>query len=68
MATTVVGQRLSRVDARRKVTGTATYSAEHRLEGLLYGVIVNGTVVSPGMVPTVEQMRGALDAALASKP
>ncbi|MFD9076016.1 hypothetical protein ACFVZ2_39410, partial [Streptomyces lasiicapitis] len=44
MAKTVVGQPLSRVDARRKVTGTATYSAEHRVEGLLYGVIVNGTV------------------------
>ncbi|WP_405957112.1 xanthine dehydrogenase family protein molybdopterin-binding subunit [Streptomyces phaeochromogenes] len=44
MATTVVGQRLSRVDGRRKVTGAATYSAEHRIEGLLYGVIVNGTV------------------------
>ncbi|MFI0977713.1 xanthine dehydrogenase family protein molybdopterin-binding subunit [Streptomyces sp. NPDC021093] len=44
MAKTVVGQRLSRVDARLKVTGAATYSAEHRVEGLLYGVIVNSTV------------------------
>lgn len=37
----VVGQALSRVDARLKVTGAATYAAEHRLEGLLHGVIVN---------------------------
>ncbi|MFF3705132.1 xanthine dehydrogenase family protein molybdopterin-binding subunit [Streptomyces phaeochromogenes] len=59
MATTVVGQRLSRVDARRKVTGTATYSAEHRIEGLLYGVIVNGTVAR-GTVSRI-----SVDAALA---
>ncbi|MFD4322580.1 xanthine dehydrogenase family protein molybdopterin-binding subunit [Streptomyces sp. NPDC058548] len=39
----VVGQALSRVDARLKVTGAATYAAEHRLDGLLYGVVVNGT-------------------------
>ncbi|MFD4527380.1 hypothetical protein ACFWP7_26290 [Streptomyces sp. NPDC058470] len=43
MADTVVGQALSRVDARLKVTGAATYAAEHRFEGLLYGVIVNST-------------------------
>jgi xanthine dehydrogenase YagR molybdenum-binding subunit len=59
MATTVVGQRLSRVDARRKVTGAATYSAEHRIEGLLYGVIVNGTVAR-GTVSRI-----SVDAALA---
>ncbi|MCX5010620.1 xanthine dehydrogenase family protein molybdopterin-binding subunit [Streptomyces sp. NBC_00555] len=37
----VVGQPLSRVDARLKVTGGATYAAEHRLEDLLHGVVVN---------------------------
>jgi protein-disulfide isomerase len=41
--------------AKYNITGTPT-------------VIVNGTVVSPGMVPTLEQMRGFLDAALAGKP
>ncbi|MGW9369617.1 xanthine dehydrogenase family protein molybdopterin-binding subunit [Streptomyces xanthophaeus] len=41
MAGDVVGQALSRVDARLKVTGAATYAAEHRLGGLLYGVVVN---------------------------
>lgn len=40
--------------ARYNITGTPT-------------LIVNGTVVSPGMVPTLEQMRSTLDAALASK-
>ena len=38
-----------------KITGTPT-------------LIVNGTVVTPGMVPSLEQMRSALDAALAGKP
>jgi len=31
-------------------------------------LVVNGTVVSPGTVPTLAQMRGFLDAALAGKP
>ncbi|MFD9407056.1 xanthine dehydrogenase family protein molybdopterin-binding subunit [Streptomyces sp. NPDC059989] len=41
MAGDVAGQPFSRGDARLKVTGAATYAAEHRPEGLLYGVIVN---------------------------
>jgi len=41
--------------AKYNITGTPT-------------LIVNDTVVTPGMVPTLEQMRGALDAALATKP
>ncbi|RSS56921.1 xanthine dehydrogenase family protein molybdopterin-binding subunit [Streptomyces sp. WAC01280] len=43
MSGDVVGQALSRVDARLKVTGAATYAAEHRIDGLLYGVVVNST-------------------------
>ena len=31
-------------------------------------LVVNGTVVAPGMVPTLDQMKGFLDAALAGKP
>jgi protein-disulfide isomerase len=41
--------------AKYNITGTPT-------------LVVNGTVVSPGMVPTLDQMRGFLDAALAGKP
>lgn len=41
--------------ARYKITGTPT-------------VIVDGKVVTPGMVPSLEQLRGALDAALAAAP
>jgi protein-disulfide isomerase len=41
--------------ARYKITGTPT-------------VIIDGKVVTPGMVPSLEQLRGALDAALAAAP
>jgi len=40
--------------ARYNISGTPT-------------LIVNGTVVHPGIVPTLEQMRGSLDPALAGK-
>ncbi|WP_198420919.1 xanthine dehydrogenase family protein molybdopterin-binding subunit [Massilia atriviolacea] len=35
---------VSRVDGRDKVTGQARYAAEHPAEGLLYGVVVSGSV------------------------
>jgi protein-disulfide isomerase len=41
--------------AKYSITGTPT-------------VIIDGKVVTPGMVPSLEQLRGALDAALAGKP
>ncbi|MET8827471.1 xanthine dehydrogenase family protein molybdopterin-binding subunit [Streptomyces sp. NPDC004610] len=52
----VTGQALSRVDARRKVTGAALYSGEQRFEGLLHGVIVNSTVAR-GTVTGVDAER-----------
>lgn len=39
-----VGKPLSRVDGPLKVTGAARYAAEFRAEGMLYGVVVSGTV------------------------
>ena len=39
-----IGASLPRVDARSKVIGAATYSAEHRIDGVLYGVIVLSTI------------------------
>ncbi|WP_410611285.1 xanthine dehydrogenase family protein molybdopterin-binding subunit [Amycolatopsis sp. lyj-109] len=39
-----VGTPTSRVDGRLKVTGGATYAAEHAIPGVVYGVIVNSTV------------------------
>ena len=40
----VVGQGIDRVDGRLKVTGAATYSAEHKLPGLAHAVMVLSTI------------------------
>ncbi|MBD8533426.1 MULTISPECIES: xanthine dehydrogenase family protein molybdopterin-binding subunit [unclassified Massilia] len=40
----VVGQGIDRVDGRLKVTGAATYSAEHKLQGLAHAVMVLSTI------------------------
>jgi xanthine dehydrogenase YagR molybdenum-binding subunit len=35
---------VSRTDGRAKVTGTATYSAEHQIQGLVHGYLVTSTI------------------------
>ena len=50
----VINQVASDGQARYNITGTPT-------------IVVNGVNVSPGRVPSLEQMRGYLDAALAGK-
>jgi xanthine dehydrogenase YagR molybdenum-binding subunit len=40
----VLGQPVSRLDGRAKVTGQARYAAEHEAPDLAYGVVVNSTV------------------------
>jgi xanthine dehydrogenase YagR molybdenum-binding subunit len=42
--TVTIGMPVSRVDGRDKVTGKARYAAEHPADGLLYGVVVSGTI------------------------
>lgn len=39
-----VGRPVKRIDARKKVTGTAPYAAEHFAPGLLHGAVVNATI------------------------
>ena len=39
-----LGSPVSRVDGRAKVTGAAQYAAEHFAPGLLYGVVVSGSI------------------------
>jgi len=39
-----IGDALSRVDGRVKVTGAARYAAEHPVEGLLYGWVVSSAI------------------------
>ena len=40
----VTGGAVSRVDGRAKVTGDARYAAEYASVGMLYGVVVSGTI------------------------
>ena len=46
MTTAFIGQPVSRVDGRQKVTGAATYAAEFDQPGQVYGVIVRSTVAN----------------------
>lgn len=49
----VLGEPLSRVDGRLKVTGAATYSAEFQMPGLLHAVMVLSTIPK-GRIVTME--------------
>src|SRR5689334_5257112 len=40
----VVGSPLNRVDGRKKVTGTARYTAEVPVENIAYGIMVQSTI------------------------
>jgi xanthine dehydrogenase YagR molybdenum-binding subunit len=42
----IIGNPLSRVDGKLKVTGAATYSAEFQTQGVAYAVIVQSTIPS----------------------
>ena len=53
MTTAFIGQPVSRVDGRQKVTGAATYAAEFDVPGLAYGVIVRSTVAN-GRIASID--------------
>ncbi|MEL6383572.1 MAG: xanthine dehydrogenase family protein molybdopterin-binding subunit [Cyanobacteria bacterium J06626_18] len=42
----VIGASISRKDGRAKVTGTATYSAEHQIPNLVHGYLVTAAIAS----------------------
>ncbi|RFZ85726.1 xanthine dehydrogenase family protein molybdopterin-binding subunit [Mucilaginibacter terrenus] len=44
---------MSRVDGRAKVTGAAKYSAEHKLPGMVYAVLVMSTITK-GTIASIE--------------
>jgi xanthine dehydrogenase YagR molybdenum-binding subunit len=46
MTVPVIGQPLSRVDGRQKVTGTATYAAEFDVPGQAHAAVVRSTIAS----------------------
>ena len=49
----VVGQGIDRVDGRLKVTGAATYSAEHKLPQLAHAVMVQSTIAK-GRIASID--------------
>lgn len=64
MATSVIGQAVTRVDGRLKVTGAARYAVEHDIDGLVYGYPIPSTIAS-GRVTSIdssaaERMPGVL--------
>src|SRR5262249_26722538 len=44
MSTNYIGQPVSRVDGRAKVTGQAKYAGEYNVPNLLYGFVVSSTI------------------------
>ena len=46
MATSVIGESISRIDGKLKVTGAAPYGSEHAIANVAYGVPVTSTIGS----------------------
>ena len=57
-ASVAIGDPLQRVDGRAKVTGTAKYSAEFPVPGLVYGSLVMSRIAS-GKVATIDTAQAA---------
>jgi xanthine dehydrogenase YagR molybdenum-binding subunit len=53
MTTAFIGQPISRVDGRLKVTGRATYAAEFDTPGLAHGIIVRSTIAN-GRIASID--------------
>src|SRR5712675_1427322 len=53
MTTAHVGQPISRVDGRAKVTGQAKYAGEHQAPNLAYGVVVS-TGIAKGKIARID--------------
>ena len=51
-----IGQPLNRVDGRAKVTGTATYAAEHQIDNLAHGVLAQ-SAISRGRIKSLDTSR-----------
>ncbi len=53
MSTTPIGQPVTRIDGKLKVTGRAPYAVEHRIENVAYGVGV-GSTIGNGRIKSIE--------------
>jgi len=65
MSKAQIGQPISRLEGHLKVTGSAKYSGEFNLEGLLYGYVVNSTIVRGKILSidsaSVKKIPGVID-------
>ena len=46
MSTSIIGEPITRIDGRLKVTGGAKYAADYPIENLAYGVAVPSTIAN----------------------
>ena len=64
MSTMFIGQPVSRVDGRQKVTGRATYAAEFQMSNLAYGAVARSTIargrISSIDTTAAERARGVI--------
>ena len=58
LALHAIGQPISRVDGVLKVTGAATYTAEHLVAGLTHGIVV-GSTIARGEVLSIDSREAA---------
>ncbi|HEY9632938.1 MAG TPA: xanthine dehydrogenase family protein molybdopterin-binding subunit [Coleofasciculaceae cyanobacterium] len=49
----VIGTAVSRKDGQAKVTGTATYAAEHQIPGLVHGYVITASIAN-GRIKTID--------------
>ena len=52
----VIGKSVNRKDGRAKVTGEATYGAEHQIQGLVHGYLVTATIAK-GSIRTIDTQK-----------
>ena len=52
----VIGKSINRKDGRAKVTGEATYGAEHQIQGLVHGYLVTATIAK-GSIRTIDTQK-----------
>ena len=52
-ASNTLNDPIDRVDARAKVTGTATYAAEHKIDKTVYGFLV-GSTIAKGRIKSID--------------
>src|ERR1700684_4668337 len=53
MSTTPIGQPITRIDGKFKVTGRAPYTLEHPIDNVAYGVAVASTI-GKGKIKSIE--------------